>query len=236
MKWIAGYVAAICVLLIVIAQSIFIPTFHMRPYFRWHYARHNVAETIGIDYDDLHFVTDELLDYMRGRRADLLVYAHVNGEYRQFFSDRDIRHMYDVRVLYEVGFIIRNIAFWLLLFLILGLILFKADVLKVLARCCREVLATVIILLVILAGVIAFDWDRAFVIFHEIFFDNDYWMLTHGTDPLIDMVGHPFFLYIAIIVGFLFVVFSAIIITVSSIYLHMTKPQNDVRIVARWYY
>lgn len=224
MKYIAGYLAAICILLLVTAQSIFIPSFHMMPYFTWHYNTHNVPQTIGMDKDELMYVTGELLSYMRGRRENLIVYATIDGEVQQFFSDRDIRHMYDVRILYEIGFTIRNIAFWLLLFLIFAMAYFNVNILKILARCCREVMVTFLLLLAILAGVIALDWHRAFVIFHEIFFNNDYWILTPGTDPLIDMVGHPFFLYISIIIAVLFVVFSAIIIGASTIYLRMIKP------------
>ena len=234
MKLIPGYIASICILLLIIAQSIFIPSFHMMPYIRWHYRQHNVAENIGIEYEELIYVTGELLDYMRGRRDDLLVYATVNGEYRQFFSDRDIRHMVDVRDLYDIGFLIRNITFWLLLLLILAMAFFKVPILEVLARCLREVLACFLILLGILAAVIAWDWDRAFVVFHEIFFDNDYWILTPGTDPLIDMVNHPFFLYISIIIGALFIFFSTVIIVICTLYLRAVRPLNDTRVIARF--
>ena len=234
MKWIAGYAASVCILLIIVAQSIFIPTFHMVSFFSWHYERYNVPETIGIDKEELMYVTAQLLDYMRGRRDDLVVYATVNGELQTFFSDRDIRHMEDVLELYNTAFLVRNIAFWLLLFLIFGMMLFKAPVLEVLARCSREVLVTFILLLGVLAGVIALDWDQAFIIFHEIFFDNDYWILTPGADPLIDMVNHPFFLNISIITGSLLVLFSAIIIISGTLYLRSVRPWGDTQTVARF--
>jgi len=234
MKWLAGYIAALCVLLIIIAQSIFIPTFHMMPYFSWHYQRHNVPENIGIEKDELMYVTSELLDYMRGQRDDLVIYAAINGEVQQFFSDRDIRHMEDVLDLYSMGFLIRNISFWLLLFLIFVMAFFKIPILEVLARCCREVLVGFLILLGLLAAVIAWDWDRAFVVFHEIFFDNNYWMLTPGVDPLIDIVGHPFFLYISIIISALLLLFSLAIIIASTVYLRIARPRNNTRIVTRF--
>ena len=234
MRWVIGYTAAICVLLLIIAQSIFIPTFHMLPYFRWHYERHNVPENIGMEKEELMYVTGELLDYMRGRRSDLIVYANFNGEVRSFFSDRDIRHMEDVYELYAGGFIIRNIAFWMLLLLILIMAYFKIPILEVLSRCCREVLVLFLILLGILAAIIAWDWDRAFVVFHELFFNNMYWILTPGTDPLIDMVGHPFFLYISIIIAGLLLLFGGVIILASTLYLRAIRPGSGVRIVARF--
>ncbi|MCL2421130.1 MAG: TIGR01906 family membrane protein [Defluviitaleaceae bacterium] len=233
MKWIAGYIAAVCVLLIIVAQSIFIPSFFM-PYFSWHYERREIAQSIGMEKDELMYVTGELLDYMRGRREDLVVYAIVNGEARQFFSDIEIRHMVDVWELYDIGFTIRNVAFWLLLFLILGMIFWKVRVLEVLARCCREVIVCVLLLSAILAGVIIWDFDRAFVMFHLIFFDNDYWILDPSVDLLINMVPQMFFVEISVIIGLLFLLFSAIIIIASTWYLRMYGPVKDTQIVARF--
>ena len=234
MKWIAGYIAALCVLLIIIAQSIFIPTFHIMPYFRWHYQQRGIPESIGIDEEELMHVTTELLDYMRGRRPDLVIYATVSGVERQFFSDIEIRHMVDVYELYRVGFIIRNISFWLLALLILGMAYFKVRILDLLARCCREVVTGFLMLLAILAGVIVWDFDRAFVMFHLIFFDNEYWLLDPTVDLLINMVPLVFFIEISIIVGALLLIFSALVIIVSTLYLRATLPLSETHTVARF--
>lgn len=227
MKWIAGYTAALCVLLIMIAQSIFIPTFFM-PFFSWHYERRNIPETIGIEKDELMGVTVELLDYMRGRREDLVVHATVNGVEREFFSEIEIRHMVDVLHLYEAGFLIRNISFWMLLLIILIMAFFKIPILLMLARCCREIVVGFLILTGILAGVIIWDFDRAFVVFHLLFFDNDYWILDPGVDLLINMVPQIFFVEISVFIGLLMLVFSAIIITLSTLYLRSQKSRAKI--------
>ncbi|MCL1997789.1 MAG: TIGR01906 family membrane protein [Turicibacter sp.] len=234
MKYLAGYAVALCLLVLIVAQSVFIPSFHMEWYFRWHYEQHDVARNIGISEAELMYVTDELLNYMRGRRENLIVYVTIDEEVRSFFSDRDIRHMADVRELYAVGFLIRNIVFWVLILIMLGVAFFKVSALEVIPRCCLEVLIVFLVLLVALAGVIAWDWNRAFVIFHEMFFDNDYWILTSGVDPLIDMVGHPFFLYIAIIVGGLIFGFSGVVIAASAVYMYVTRPSGRVHTVIRF--
>ena len=233
MKWIAGYIAALCVLLIIVAQSIFIPTFFM-PYFSWHYQRRNIPASIGIEKDELMHVTAELLDYMRGRREDLVIYATVNGEERQFFSEIEIRHMVDVLDLYDIGFLIRNISFWLLMFIILGMAFFKVRILEVMSRCCREVIVCFLILLGLLVGLIVWDFDRAFVIFHLIFFDNDYWILDPSVDLLINMVPQVFFVEISIFIGFLLLLFSLVIIAASTIYLRVAGLKDGTQIVARF--
>ena len=234
MKWIMGYLAALCLLLLIVAQSIFIPTFHIMPYFRWHYEQREIPQRIGIEIDELMWVTGELLDYMRGRREDLVMYATVNGEERQFFSDIEIRHMVDVLELYEIGFMIRNVAFWLLLFLIFAMAFFKIPILAMLARCSREVVVAFLLLTAILVGIIAIDFDRAFTMFHLIFFNNDYWILDSSVDLLINMVPQVFFVEISIIIGGLLLLFSLLVIVASTIYLRMIKPFNDTQLIARF--
>jgi len=227
-----GYLAALCVMVLIVSQSVIIPTFFM-PFFRWHYNRVDtttgldIAETIGISHEDLMYVTVELLDYMRGRRDTLEgITAYVSGRrfYGQnFFTDLEIRHMIDVRILYDRLFIIRNVAFFLLIALLLGLILMKDKPLYVLAKCSREVVAGFLILTVIAAGIIAIDFDHSWTIFHHIFFDNDYWLLTPFVDLMINMVPLHFFLNISIFIGGLITVVSAVIILVSSLYLRGQK-------------
>ena len=235
MRWIIGYIAALCVLLIVVAQSIFIPSFFM-PYFSWHFERQNIPQDLNIEKDELMYVTTELLNYMRGRRDDMIIYARFNdGEIRQFFTDPvEIIHMVDVVELYRVGFLVRNIAFWLLLFLVFAMAFFKLRILEILSRCCREVIVGFLLLLVILAVVIAWDFDSAFVMFHLIFFDNNYWLLDPAVSYLLRMVPLIFFIEISIFVGLLLLLFSSFIIVASTLYLRMTVPKNETRIVAKF--
>ena len=225
MRWIMGYLVATCLLLIIISQSIIFPTFFM-PFFTWQYNRLGVAETVQMEKDELMRVTTDLLDYMRNRRDSLEdVYAIVAGQERRFFSDIEIRHMIDVLDLYNIAFMIRNIAFFVMVGLILGMILFKYRVLYVLARCCREVLAGFLILSAILVGLIAINFERAFDIFHVIFFNNDYWILDPRVDLLINMVPIYFFIHISIFIALLLVVSSAVVIIAATIYLRRTSQQ-----------
>jgi len=50
----------------------------------------------------------------------------------------------------------------------------------------------------ILGGLITLNWDKFFVTFHEIFFNNDYWIFDARTDPIILLLPDTFFLYSAI--------------------------------------
>jgi len=225
MRWVMGYVAALCVLVLVISQSVIIPTFFM-PFFNWHYNRTGIPESLGMTHDDLMDVTAELLAYMRGRRDSLEgITAHAEG-FRvygeNFFTQREIDHMIDVRMLYDILFIVRNVAFFLLVALILGMILLKHKPLFLLSRCCREVMTGFLILTIIMAILISIDFERSWDLFHYVFFFFDYemlWRLTPYRDLMINMVPLNFFLNISIFIGALLAVAAAAIIVASTVYL-----------------
>jgi len=219
MRWVMGYTAAICLLLIIVSQSIIIPTFFM-PFYRWQYNRLGVAETIQIEEEELMRVTVELLDYMRNRRESLEdIRAVVAGEERYFFSDIEIRHMIDVLHLYDIAYRVRNVAFFALVALLLAMALLRCNILFVLARCTREILAGFLILATMLVVIIAINFERAFDMFHHMFFNNDYWILDPRVDLLINMVPIYFFIHISIFIGLLMALSSILIIVASSIYL-----------------
>ena len=56
---------------------------------------------------------------------------------------------------------------------------------------------------------IALNWDRFFVVFHEIFFNNDYWIFDYDTDPVIRILPDGFFMHCAIMI-LLLIVFGSI--------------------------
>lgn len=247
MRWVMGYVGALCVLVLIISQSVITPSFFM-PFFGWQYGiicedtGLDTAQTLGITKEDLMRVTAELLEYMRGRRHTLQgVTAEVVGRneaagrvYGQnFFSDTEIRHMEDVRRLYEQLLVARNVAFFLLIALILGMLLIRENPLFLLSRCSREILAVFFAVMLIVAGIIAIDFDQAWNIFHHIFFRGDaanYWRLVPFVDLMINMYPIRFFLHISIFVALLVTLKSAVIITFASIYLHYTRPLPGFRI------
>ena len=234
MRYVMGYLTALCLLVLIVCQSIIFPTF-FRPFFRQQYARQHPslsttsAEYIGMSDEDLMYVTVELLNYMRARRDDLNgIRATVNGVEQEFFSERDKIHMVDVRVLYDRLFMVRNVAFWGFLAMIGLMALAKAPVRHLLARCSREVMTGFLLISAITAGIIAIDFERAFEIFHLIFFDNDYWILKPFYpyfDRLVLMVPIEFFVNISIFIGALMAGVPIAIIIGATVYLRYEANQ-----------
>lgn len=52
----------------------------------------------------------------------------------------------------------------------------------------------------VLGLLVALFWDKVFVIFHELFFDNDYWIFDYRTDPIILLLPDEFFMHCALMI------------------------------------
>ena len=72
-----------------------------------------------------------------------------------------------------------------------------------------------IVFFIILLGAYIIDFSKAFIIFHKIFFKNDYWIFDETIDPIINALPENLFMiYGAIILGI--IIISAITIKVIN--------------------
>ena len=73
------------------------------------------------------------------------------------------------------------------------------------------------LLVAVLAILIAVDWDRAFVLFHELVFANDYWLFDPATDPVITILPDTYFLHCAVLILALILIGSAVCVILSRV-------------------
>lgn len=62
----------------------------------------------------------------------------------------------------------------------------------------------------IIGAAVALNWDWAFVTFHEIAFNNDYWLFDPATDPVINILPDEYFLHCAVMILVLVILGSLI--------------------------
>lgn len=53
---------------------------------------------------------------------------------------------------------------------------------------------------VVLALFVAACWEQVFVMFHKLFFNNDYWLFDPTTDPVITILPDEFFMHCALMI------------------------------------
>lgn len=57
----------------------------------------------------------------------------------------------------------------------------------------------------------ALDFNKAFIIFHKIAFNNDYWLFDYTTDPIIKVLPETFFMHCFIMIVLLVIVASLLL-------------------------
>jgi len=198
-----GIIAGLASITLLLYFAVTVPSFGMW-FYHWQFDANNTYNVVNMRPDNLHEVTHHMIRYMQGhynRDTGLQIMTVVGGQPRYFFSDIEIRHMVDVYDLFQIGFVIRNIAALILVFCAIAFGIFGRDHLRNLLAGLQIASVMVFAALAILAIAIAINWHHAFVIFHEIFFDNDYWILDRRVDLLVNIVPYNFFITLSMVIG-----------------------------------
>ncbi len=196
--------------------------------------------SLWISFSDLGFYRDfreEMNDYHYiGKDAeelevitkDLIRFVQIGGEERitRHFNEREVAHMRDVRILFIISEWIMGISAIVCIMTLIHVVQKK----KTGGFIAGALWAIVLMLLVFgLFGVwMVFSFDTAFLRFHEIFFNNDLWILDPKTDMMIRMLPQELFtrLFVRTLVGF---AMSTGLFTLLLLILRRTNgyPSND---------
>ena len=190
------------------------------------YKKYQVADSLNMTMDNIMDVTDQMMAYLIGNKAELSVITDVDGETQDFFNEQDRFHMGEVKDLFLGGLKIRNIMLVAVLLILILLAARKADLIKLLPRAYFVTLGITGVITVVLGGLFASDFDKYFRIFHEIFFDNDQWMFDPATDYMIRMLPEGFFYDFVFRIGGFFVGSLAVLGVVSAVCIFIEKRKK----------
>lgn len=204
LSWAAGIVFAFCLMIIFLITSVEAVVYWTPGYFEQEYEAYQVPQAVGMEMDDLLRVTDEMMAYLRGNREDLHIDTVVNGQPREFFNEREIAHMEDVRGLFIGALYLRAACLAAAVLCLAAMAVLKAGIGRILPRAVCAGMGLFFFLTAALAGIISTDFTKYFIIFHKIFFRNDLWILDPATDLLINIVPEPFFVDTAARIGVTF--------------------------------
>lgn len=225
---ITGLVAAIAMVLILLITSFEIAAYNDFDWYQKEYLKYGVLDDLEMEVEDVMHVTKEMMAYLRGNREDLEVHTIVNGSPREFFNDREKAHMVDVKNLFLGGLDLRLGACVVFIASLVILIFSKANWKKLLPESFLMGVGGFIVLLGIFAGLIATDFNKYFVIFHEIFFDNDLWILDWKTDLLIRMLPEGFFFDMVVRISSIFAILLLTMLFISVVALWKQKHKKNL--------
>ena len=191
------------------------------------YKKYDVLDSLDMEMTEVMHVTKEMMAYLRGNREDLVVETNVAGEEQEFFNEREKAHMVDVKNLFVGGLWIRRIAILLFVMAVLALIKTKADCKRLLPKCFLIGCGVFIGIIGVAVVLIASDFNKYFLMFHNIAFQNDLWLLNPETDLLIRMLPEGFFFDMVMRIGIIILLLMFISTVISIFALYRIKNKNN---------
>ena len=207
-------VMLIIVLLITSAQAVcyWIPGW-------WHneYAKYNTPQYVTgeMSLDDAVYITEQMLEYCIGRLDSLdETEATIDGVTAPFFTDREKTHLEDCREIFLAAVRLRIIALLIIAVMMIAVyysvrarqdrahtaagdpdnnysVIGEAYV--IMAKGYLKGLAALLVLAIIITLIGMYDFTFLFTKFHELFFDNDLWILDPRQDNLVNVMQEEVF-------------------------------------------
>lgn len=175
-----------------------------RGFYEREYEADQTAASIGMSEEDLMNATTTLLDYLQDERQDIRVEAVVNGYVRQVFNTRETRHMVDVKALYQNALKVMGFS-WILGGLLTLYSLWKTAGKRAMLRFGYSTGLGLLMVCILAIGIACLtDFDAFWTGFHELFFDNDYWLLDPNTSIMINMFPGTFFFHLVLKIVLIF--------------------------------
>lgn len=228
-RYFTGIIAGISVIIILLMSAFEIAMYADFGYYEKEYEKYDVLSDLDMEMDDVMYVTEEMMAYLRGNREELSVITTVEGKKQDFFNEQDRFHMWEVQKLFLGGLKLRRGAAIVLSISLIVLFLMKEKRLKTLCRSYQIVLGVLTALLVGLGIWMAVDFNAVFTLFHEIFFDNDLWIFDPTKDYMIRMLPEGLFYDFVIRIGGFFVAGLMILLVISFV---VMKKINRIYTIA----
>ena len=168
-----GILTAFALMFTLLITSVEAVCYWVPGYYQHEYTKYSVLDNLpSMTMDDLLIVTEEMMAYLRGNRKDLHVKTVMGGEYREFFTEREIAHMEDVQGLFLAAVFLRRLCLVLIFFCIGTIYLTKGNLRLILPKMLFFGTLLFFGTAAVLGLIISTDFSKYFIVFHHIFFDN----------------------------------------------------------------
>ena len=176
----------------------------------------------GWSYAVIKEAYDQVLNY-------LTIPEHEFGTGKLAFSEAGAAHFADCKVLFDLNISVMVLSAAVLIGLIVLYKLKKIDLLKVKGHRAYFIPAIVAVALpTLLAGIVAIDFDKAFEVFHAIFFPGKTnWVFDPYADEIINVMPQEFFMNCAIIIAVGLISFALALIIADIVLYFRDQKKAD---------
>lgn len=220
-----GIIFSVMLIFIVFVTSFEAVCYWTPDFYRKEFIKYDVTGSLeswmgeSMSLDDMCYVIDQTMVYLRGNRENLIIETDINGKPTQFYNDNEKSHMADVRILFIKCIFLRSI-FILSCLAIAGYLIMTAKIKGALYYLSKGYIrvCTLILFFVVVIGVLAAaDFTKYFTIFHEIFFSQGNWMFDPRESRMINMLPEGFFSDCALKIVLTFLGSTAVLLGTSFI-------------------
>ena len=205
--------------ILMLTISIGLPIY-FRPFYYLHINGMDMVTKTGWSFDVIKEAYDDVLDFL------VLNKPFGTGELK--YSEEGKSHFEDCKVLFDLNFLCL-IGSLIVSSLIIILDRLKKIEIKKYFKFHPVFYSSIIAILIpVVVGVLAsIDFDRAFEVFHTIFFPGkDNWLFNPRTDQIILVMPQEFFRNCAILIGS-----SLLVITVTTIIVNVIRRRKIIKIL-----
>ena len=202
-------VLAVAVALLILSSSIAVPIL-CRPFYYAHIDAMGLEEYIGLDEIYIRQAYDEMMDFCTGKTDEF-----STGILRWSESGRD--HFVDVRKLFILDLWVMGLSAAVLVADLIFRSRRKVQPYRFLGRGAGFWAAAGLSGVFTVVGLLAaIDFDRAFMVFHTLFFPGkDNWIFDWRTDPIILILPQDFFRNCAILIVALLLMWCVVLVIVD---------------------
>lgn len=174
-------------MLLIISVSVTV-TLNFRPLYYWEMGRLDLAEASGLTEEQIRRNYDALIDYNNFWGPDTLEFPDLR------MSEGGRTHFEEVKRVFLL------FEYMVPVTLVLGVAGAVWCHRKRQFRWLKYTALLTVLAPLALGLLIAVNWDRAFVLFHQVVFRNDLWIFDASTDPVITILPDTFFLHCAVMI------------------------------------
>jgi len=194
----------ICVPLLLITTNVRI-VLNSATMYDYGFNKYKIEKHTGIEFEQLQAAGQQIRDYFNNDLEQITINISLHGDnIPNLFNEREILHMYDVKNLVKMVYMVQLYSAILLsagcVFMLFNSFTNRGILaLKYIGR--GGVFTFSLVIAVSILAIIGFD--RLFLFFHLVSFSNDLWVLDPRHDYLIAMFPQGFFFDCTVVIAFL---------------------------------
>ncbi|MGL5069111.1 MAG: TIGR01906 family membrane protein [Sarcina sp.] len=198
-----SFILLICTNIIILFNSKFL--------FKYFTLSNETAKTLAIPFESLMIEYEKIIVYLRNPLITNLKFNYFT------LSPNGQQHFFEVKMLLTYIFMIAcSIDVFLIIYLTYKKFFFNRTILHQRIKnnliLCKKYFNSIIISTVVCLGLfIIIDFNKVFIVFHNLLFDNDLWMFNETTDSIISILPENYFMLCAVFILIMLLIESLII-------------------------